>query len=87
MAEAVLDGSGEFGFTARDGNDYGCAGRGYFDYSSNTVGAQVDQVDKAFYKWRKCTHCARASDSIDYIYDQFDDSCGNFSNFLVCFTF
>ena len=31
MASRLLNGSGDFGFTAADAIDYGCAGRGAFD--------------------------------------------------------
>ena len=34
MANAILDGSGAGGFTAEDGHDYGCAGRGSYDQGS-----------------------------------------------------
>ena len=45
MAAAVLDGSGARGFTAADGNNYGCAGRGIFDPFAITEGKQVDIAD------------------------------------------
>ena len=57
MASRLLDGSGAFGFKAADAIDYGCAGRGAFDPFSKTLGKQVDQVDKAFYVWKKCIQC------------------------------
>ena len=81
MASAVLDGSGAQGFTAADGNDYGCAGRGNFDPFAITAGHQVDSADKAFYVWKKCVQCAVGNNAANieaYDYDQANDSCGKF---------
>ena len=80
MAAAVLDGSGSNGFTAADGNDYGCAGRGSFDAFDTTAGHQIDTADKAFYAWKKCVQCAAgsAANVQPYDYDQANDSCGKF---------
>jgi hypothetical protein len=82
MATAVLDGSGAKGFTAADGNNYGCAGRGLYDPFATTIGAQVDAQDKAFYTWKKCVQCASfGSQSLPaYDYDQNSDSCANSSS-------
>jgi len=79
MAKAVLDGSGANGFTAADGKNYGCAGRGDFDPFATTVGAQVDANDKAFYTWKKCVQCASSKPVPAYDYDKKTDSCANSS--------
>ena len=78
MANAVLDGSGAKGFTAADGNNYGCAGRGMYDPFATTIGAQVDAQDKAFYTWKKCVQCASSQPLPAYDYDQNADSCGKY---------
>ena len=78
MATAVLVGSGAKGFTASDGNNYGCAGRGLYDPFSRTIGAQVDAQDKAFYTWKKCIQCAASKPIPAYDYDQNADSCGKY---------
>ena len=62
LANAVLDGSGALGFTASDGADYGCAGRGTFNSFSTTLGHHVDTADRAFYVWKKCVQCATGND-------------------------
>jgi len=80
MANAVLDGSGAKGFTAADGNNYGCAGRGMYDPFATTIGAQVDAQDKAFYTWKKCVQCASSQPLPAYDYDQNADSCANSSS-------
>ena len=88
MATAVLDGSGAQGFTAADGNNYGCAGRGTFDPFATTEGKQVDIADKAFYAWKKCIQCAagnNAANVLPYDYDQANDSCGKFES-LDCYS-
>ena len=89
MAAAVLDGSGANGFTAADGVDYGCAGRGTYDFKSTTIGAQVDQVDKAFYVWKKCVQCAVAPGNTapEYEYDQANDSCGKYRTQKIEFVY
>jgi len=79
MAAAVLDGSGSNGFTAADGKNYGCAGRGDFNPFSTTVGAQVDANDKAFYTWKKCIQCQASAPLAAYDYDQDADSCAKSS--------
>ena len=59
--------------------DYGCAGRGAFDAFSQTIGHPVDEVDHAFFTWKKCIQCASGNDpSIIGAYDYNDtmDSCG-----------
>ena len=78
MATAVLDGSGAKGFTAADGLNYGCAGRGMYDPFASTIGAQVDAQDKAFYTWKKCVQCASSKPIPAYDYDQDADSCGKY---------
>ena len=78
MATAVLVGSGAKGFTASDGNNYGCAGRGMYDPFSRTIGAQVDAQDKAFYTWKKCVQCAASKPIPAYDYVQNADSCGKY---------
>lgn len=81
MANTVLDGSGASGFNATDGEDYGCAGRGLYDPFASTLGASVDaqgeQVDTAFYIWKKCVQCVLGDDTTipAYHYDQATDSC------------
>jgi hypothetical protein len=79
MATAVLDGSGANGFTAADGKNYGCAGRGMYDAFATTVGAQVDANDKAFYTWKKCVQCASSKPVPAYDYDKDADSCAKSS--------
>ena len=79
MSNAILDGSGARGFTASDGADYGCAGRGTFNPFAKTEGRHVDTADRAFYIWKKCVQCATGNDSENiepYDYDQVNDSCG-----------
>ena len=81
MANAVLDGSGANGFTAADGGNYGCAGRGNYDPFAKTLGHHVDEADKAFYVWKKCIQCASGENAEVELY-QFDkesDSCGKYS--------
>ena len=88
MANAVLDGSGAKGFTAADGNNYGCAGRGMYDPFATTIGAQVDAQDKAFYTWKKCVqcaseHCPSCFNTVPlYSYDPRSDFCGEYFNSL-----
>ena len=87
MATAVLDGSGANGFTAADGEDYGCAGRGMYDPWATTAGKQVDAQDKAFYSWKKCVQCAAGNKSsvLPYDYDKDADSCGKYFQRRTCF--
>ena len=90
MSNVVLDGSGARGFTATDGADYGCAGRGTFNPFTETVGRHVDTADRAFYVWKKCVQCATGNDLANiepYDYDQANDSCGRASKFLKAFLF
>ena len=54
MATALLTGL----FKPDDANDYGCTGRGYFDYKSKTIGTPYDHVDKYFMAWKHCVRCA-----------------------------
>ena len=86
MASAVLDGSGANKFTAADGENYGCAGRGMYDAFATTAGAQVDAIDKAFYTWKKFVQCAHHPKKHweqlpPYNYDKNDDSCGKYIHF------
>ena len=84
MANAVLDGSGANGFTATDGENYGCAGRGSYDPFEKTLGHHVDATDTAFYVWKKCIQCA-AGDQNDvkaYDYDKINDTCGEYLDAL-----
>lgn len=77
MANAVLDGSGANGFTAADGEDYGCAGNGSYEPFAKTLGRPVDAIDRAFYAWKKCFQCAEEVNSVEpYDYDKVNDSCG-----------
>lgn len=69
--------------------DYGCAGRGYFDSTEQTVGLPVDEIDRSFIWWKKCIKCARSEYSAyDLEYNHFDyqefydfdfesETCGN----------
>lgn len=53
--------------------DYGCAGRGYFDSADPAVGLPVDEIDRSFIWWKKCIKCARAEYSAhDLEYNHFD---------------
>ena len=81
MAQAILDGSGAYGFTVNDGVNYGCAGRGSYSAFTGSIGKPVDDTDKAFNSWKKCVKCA-AGDSTDipYQYNVVDDSCGDSSS-------
>lgn len=58
MAEAVMTGA----FSPSMASDYGCAGRGTFDAFSQTLGQAVDEVDQAFFAWKKCVQCASGGD-------------------------
>ena len=81
MAAAFLaDGSS---FAYDDAVDYGCAGRGTFWPFSPTLGKQVDDIDKAFFTWKKCIQCiARDKDAWmaigSYDFDLATQSCGKF---------
>jgi len=60
--------------------DYGCTGRGEFDAFSTTIGTPVDDVDRAFFAWKKCVQCASGGDKSAvgaYDYDADNDSCGS----------
>ena len=75
MAEALLQGE----FKPTMAIDYGCAGKGYFDPFSPIVGKQIDEIDKAFFKWKKCVRCATDDDRKKmrpYDYDESNDICG-----------
>ena len=75
MAEAVLQSD----FKPTMAFDYGCAGKGYFDPFSPIVGRQIDDTDKAFFKWKKCVRCATDNDRKNirpYDYDESSDVCG-----------
>jgi len=39
--------------------NYGCTGRGYFNYAAPPAGQPQDPVDKAFLWWKKCLQCAK----------------------------
>ena len=55
MAAEFLN--GPKGFFVSNATDYGCAGRGHFDFKSKTFGKLVDDADRAFYTWKKCIQC------------------------------
>ena len=81
LASHVLDGTGNGGFVSTDALNYGCAGRDLYDPHSATLGKQVDEVDKAFYTWKKCVQCALKHynakwEDISYDYDTELSSCG-----------
>lgn len=76
MAVELLDKEGST-FSSIDAMNYGCAGRAHFDPFSKTLGKQVDQVDKAFYKWKKCIQCASTDKLLDpYQFDLANQTCG-----------
>ena len=93
MASHILDGTGNGGFISADSFNYGCAGRELYQPHSPTLGKQVDEVDKAFYTWKKCVQCALKHyntklEDISYDYDAELNSCGkicvsNLNIFLV----
>ena len=81
MAGHILDGTGNGGFLFADSFNYGCAGRDLYNAYSPTFGKQVDEVDKAFYTWKKCVQCALSHynakwGDISYDYDAKLNSCG-----------
>ena len=79
MAEALLTGE----FTLEMGRDYGCAGRGLFDAFAHTIGSHVDDVDAAFFVWKKCVQCASGNDKsnvLAYSYDVKSDTCGKLND-------
>ena len=79
MAVELLDKEGS-DFSSIDAMNYGCAGRAHFDPFSKTLGKQVDQVDKAFYKWKKCIQCASIDKLlVPYEFDLANRTCGEFS--------
>jgi len=83
MANKVLNGSGTHGFSATNGHNYGCAGRGTYDAFTGTLGSAVDDNDRAFYVWKKCVQCATDNDATAisaYDFDDFNMSCANSSN-------
>ena len=74
MANALLTGN----FTPEMGRNYGCAGRGFFDPFAHTIGSHVDDVDAAFFAWKKCVQCASGNDKsnvLAYSYDVETDTC------------
>ena len=78
---AVLIGIGGT-FHVSDVEDYGCAGRGYFDAFGQTAGRQMDWADRALYKWKKCVQCATSFDEgmiVPYRYHLAGDFCGELS--------
>lgn len=83
MSTAVLDGSGQNGFTASNGKNYGCAGRGNFAAFTPNAGKtiQVDPADVAFNAWKHCIKCAGYKDGKvpAYSYDKDSNSCANSS--------
>ena len=78
MAQAVLDGSGTYGFTVNNGINYGCAGRGSYSAFTGSIGKPVDETDKAFNSWKKCVKCAvgDVTGISEYQYNAASDSCG-----------
>ena len=80
MSTAVLVGSGKNGFTAGDGKNYGCAGRGNYSAFTPNAGKTIhsDPADVAFNAWKQCIKCAGyKKDKIPaYDYDQASNSCG-----------
>lgn len=75
MADALMTG----GFSPNLAIDYGCAGRGAFDAFSQSLGQPVDEIDHAFFAWKKCVQCASDGDKTtigSYDYDTTGDSCG-----------
>ena len=75
MAKTLLTGD----FTPEMGRDYGCAGRELFDPFAHTIGSHVDDVDAAFFAWKKCVQCASGNDKsnvLTYSYDVETDTCG-----------
>ena len=74
IAKTLLTGN----FTPEMGRDYGCAGRGLFDPFAHTIGSHVDDVDDAFFAWKKCVQCASGNDKsnvLTYSYDVETDTC------------
>ena len=60
--------------------NYGCSGRGLFDPFSHTLGSHTDEIDAAFFTWKKCVQCASdhdVSNILPYDYDVLNDTCGN----------
>merc|ERR1712176_1204744 len=83
MAEALLTGN----FTPEMGRDYGCAGRGLFDPFVHTIGSHVDDIDAAFFVWKKCVKCASGNNKskvLAYSYDVESDTCANGSSRSFC---
>ena len=81
MAEALMTDD----FPPSMATDYGCTGRGEFDAFSTTIGTPVDDVDRAFFAWKKCVQCASGGDKSAvgaYDYDADNDSCGQW---YLCF--
>ena len=74
------DGTGSNGFTAADGEDYGCAGRSYYSAFTRNAGKviKLDPVDVAFKAWKECIKCAgyKNGNIPKYDYDQASNSCG-----------
>ena len=87
MAQAVLDGSGAYGFTVNDGINYGCAGRGSYSAFTGNIGKPVDEADKAFNSWKKCVKCAvgDVTGISDYQYNAAIDSCGKYVNVFLLY--
>jgi len=83
MSTAVLDGSGKNGFTANDGKNYGCAGRGNFNAFAQKAGVTIksDPADVAFNAWKHCIKCAGYKEGKipKYSYDKASNSCANSS--------
>ena len=75
MADAVLTDD----FKPVMAENYGCAGRGFFDAFGPTIGSVTDDIDAAFLTWKKCVKCASAENEdniVPYWYDVSNDSCG-----------
>ena len=82
MSASVLDSTRlTSGFTSAHSIDYGCKGRGNYDAFSKPHGRPVDDVDRFFYKWKKCIQCATSNDPnqiLSYDYRLAADSCGKY---------
>jgi hypothetical protein len=78
MAAALMTGA----FSPSKAVDYGCTGRGEFDAFAQSLGRPVDEVDHAFFEWKKCVQCASDGKKTAigaYDYDITNDSCGEFN--------
>ena len=74
MAKTML--TGDFKYSMA--RDYGCSGRGLFDPFEKTIGSHIDEIDAAFFSWKKCIQCAsgRNSSNVEaYFYNTVTDAC------------